>query len=313
MATEVAGLPASRLEGEATMVLEAVIGDGRLERILTLPDAPDTRVLSTRQGRGSLVVWTPKAVLWGWVNGEEIAAIGDTNLGGIPDRTYRLEQTAELLNNVFENYLPWILGNLISWANERRAAISHDELSIPSDLPWYVRYGVNNALALRLMMEGVRSRRVANVVAREYVRAEVEVGMFEWLGALGVPGWRELIGASVPDLRNLLEVTRVQTGAILPALLSRREVTVQVLDRGPVRAGAADLRPSDRTDIALVEVWQEQERVGVLPTSVQSDVLVLIRTGIPLSVSIREEGEEWKAVMSVIESDLEDEVADAVS
>ena len=141
-----------------------------------------------------------RALLLDWIGGVEIQDLADRHLTAISDDGYRSETLAEFSASVFEHHLPWTLGIVVQWVNAQLEAGGTD-LRLPDHLPGAIHYGVSTTTALNLMVGGVRSRRLANRVARlapDRIEDDQHT-LRDWLADRSITEWRELLTPPRPS------------------------------------------------------------------------------------------------------------------
>ncbi|MBU3688401.1 MAG: hypothetical protein B7C54_11740 [Acidimicrobiales bacterium mtb01] len=262
--------------------LDVLLGHGRLEQILALPE---NRLRTFRPYRTAP---TSKALdvdilqlLQRWVAGDELEQMGSAFLAGIQNDDYRAEALSEFSSGVFEHHLPWALGSLIAWINaelESRGEL----LRIPTALASYVHFGVATPTAVELMSGGVRSRRLAQAVAA-ILGPEVEE-LREQLKAMGLQAWRTQFAAHPAELRDLLTFVR-STPKLLTDLLDGQTVTVPVTNLTAAQSGTCALQlDEDGTEPHPLVVVADGAVIGHVASDVYNEVAQLLELGLPLEV-----------------------------
>ena len=243
--------------GQPEAALQLLAELGVIAVLLELPERPRRWAFHTTVStRSTQVPVGPYGLLVEWLAGTPVAELADRFLAAVPDRAWRIEQMVIAITEMFEHFLAWTLGVLVELVNERLSELDAAVRLCP-ELPACVRYGVDSPEALDLLGAGVRSRRLAHVVAqscREEGRPLSELR--GWLGSMSVAQWRERFEASSSEILDLLEVARVRRGNILRPLLEEGEVTVRVI---PVDDATADTDDRGRQPHAAT-LWDA--RVG---------------------------------------------------
>lgn len=277
----------SELEDPSSPVeaLHLILGQDRLERLLS---APEVRFRGFKARRNAPNTQRLEVGLSGllreWVTGADLQVLGATYLSSVPDETYRDEQLSECISQLFEHVLPWTLNSIIAWANERRSE-ADDELC--PQLPAFVRFGVSTTDALALMVAGLRSRRLANVIAA--LRPEGEE-VFGWLRAMDLQQWRALFTATPSELSDLLIATRAADAVVTSRVLAGEAVPIDLVDfRSSASSGGLELRELDEDSPPRLGAWQADQLVGTVPSRLHDDVLRLLRTGVPLELAFEPE------------------------
>ncbi len=277
---------------DAKAAVDLLLGGGRVGTLLALREAPTIRVFTRRSAPRAELPVPLEALLGDWVGGEELKTLADRYFGSVEDVDYRFEQLADYLNEYCETFLPWVLGTLVSWINgtlaDRGVAAP-----IPGDLAAYVRWGVDDAAALQLMTEGVRSRTLARAVAAAWRAAAAPNDIRSWLGSVGVAAWRRLFDASIADLRSLLDYAKPRGTSLLASLFAGETVVVDVrVEAEPPAESAVELRRLGASELAEIEIWSGERRVAVISGRDQADVHSVLAAGLPFGARVvrREDG-----------------------
>jgi hypothetical protein len=305
-------LDTEALTPEATLAL--VFGGGRLERLLSLPEAPKTSLLdaladaSGQSGTAALL-----SVLGEWVRGLSLREIADQVLTEVTDGGRRLERLVEIASAYFERFLPWALSDVVGRANEvfeRRAveagstAWLGEDAALSDVVTAYVRWGVNRPVALQLTLRGVLSRRLAMAISDEWdgLPDGVANDVFEWLGDLNVPDWAALFGTAPAELRNLIDVVRPRESAFAAGLLRGSAVTLPFqTDEGGRGRTSAELRMEDDGGVAVIGVWSGSDRLGSVSGRHHGDVAGFVEGGLDLSVEAEVTGEGGHVTLRLVE------------
>lgn len=230
-----------------------------------------------------------RALLLDWVGGVELQELADRYLGAIDDPGYRYEQLAEYGASVLEHHLPWTLGILIGWVNKHLEDAAVD-IQIPEHLPGAIHYGVSTQTALSLMTGGVRSRRLANVVARHAdARSDTDQTLRDWLGEKSIAEWRELFEASPTELADLLEYVRVPGAQAVSQILEGESLELNITAPSDAVVETTEARLSIEADVSLpapIEVVTADRVVGTIRSSDHDDVALIMNMGIPLFVRV---------------------------
>lgn len=275
--------------------LDLILGQGRLTRILNLAE-------NTRKGfkphrtapRDQLVAVDIGALLGGWVAGQELQDLADNYLTEISVPEYRYDQLSEFVASVFEHHLPWTLGIVIAWVNQRLEAAG-TQVRLPEELPGLVHFGVRSSDALGLMLAGVRSRRLASRVADTY-KDEVDPGsqgtLREWLAQQEISAWRERFDASPTELFDLLAYTRAPETRLVSQVLGGEGYKLPFVSTGPADDGAEaaiGTAPNEPQPASLV-VIVDGNVVGRIGPEHYDDIALLRDIGIPLSARVEVTG-----------------------
>ena len=266
-------------------VLDMILGDGRLERILQLPEATLKEILNQRGGRTRAEVSVNlNEILRDWIHGSNLIYLSDTYFHQVGDIDYRFEQLGDYIYEYFENYLPWVIGTIISWANTM-LQVDGLEDRLPQALPAYIRWGVNRPSALRLLILGIQSRILANKISTVYEAEERDIDIHSWIRSMGLEEWQKTFDASPTELRSILELSRDQVSGIGVELLTDGNAEIEVISNiSDLDDTNAKLVPSDHLDLKPVEIMVDGKVVGQVLSRDQADILGLIKTGLIIDV-----------------------------
>ena len=282
-----------------------------LNYLLLLPENDRPWVFRrTRASQSAEVLVDPALLVQGWVRGESIPDLGERFLAEVEAQDWRVEQVVDTVAQHLEHFLSWTLGVLVELVNDR---LSEDEVEarLCDELPAYVRYGVNSPLALRLVVSGVRSRRLAHAVAAAAVAEGVGgEDLRGWLGALQIAELRQRFSASSSELLDILEFARTPGASVLRDLLEqgRTQISVQLIDSvsaevdgdtardaplvSRTREQAVDLRPVSGEEhpprLGVFDV-DHGGLVALVPTPIYGDVQSILDTGVPTTGLLRNE------------------------
>jgi hypothetical protein len=270
---------------DAVEVVDLMIGEGRLQRILELPEAPTRRVYTQRRGQNRREVAIPMdSLLRQWLQGTELVTLANTYLGSVMDIDFRFEQLGDFINDYFEVYFPWVFGTIAAWTND---LLQENDVatSLPKTVPANIRWGVANSTALELMIKGIRSRTLALKVAEAWESGERDDDVRSWIRSMNLAEWQQTFEASPVELRNLLEFSRDQQGGIAVELISQEMAELEVESNVfEFSQSNASLAPIDDSDLSPIGIWVGEELVGHILSRDQADIQSLLNTGLILSV-----------------------------
>ena len=226
-----------------------------------------------------------RSLIVDWLRGQEVGEIGETYLNAVADETYRYEQLSEFIAQVLEHLLPWLLNTLVGWVNE---GLEEEDQLCP-ELPAYIRFGVDTPVALELAQAGVRSRRLVHAVAAE-AAVSTELPVREWLAETDIRTWRRVFDASPSELGDLLVFSRAQDARITSRVLAGEVVEVPLVIEGSPDAGDIDVRAADEDPPPRLAAFRDGEVVGYVRSEHHDDVSRLLAIGVPLSITLTEEG-----------------------
>lgn len=272
-------------------VIAAVLDDETLNMLLELPENQHRGFKPYRTApKTSNVNVNLRELLFEWVAGIEIRELADRHLTAIMDREYRSEALADFVSNVFGHHLPWTLGIVLQWVNIRIEA--NDGRPIPEQLPLAIHYGVSNRAALNLMQNGIRSRRLAKVVAA-HADGEVDEGVSSlrgWLAEQTITYWREHYTASSTEIADLLRFARSPGSQLVSSVLmgSAHELAIHTTGRLVIDSpGTAWLEAQpDAADPAPIQVVTPAGVVGTIRSADHDEVTQLLKMGVRLDVEV---------------------------
>ncbi|MDT0141966.1 DEAD/DEAH box helicase [Microbacterium sp. PRC9] len=255
--------------------------------LLQLDEAPEWAFRTSV--RGQPIEVDPATLLMGWLEGGSLPALADRYLAAAADPAWRIEQMVNVTTTQFEHYLSWTLGAVVELTNSLLE--SHgSEARVCPELAGYVRYGVQSQVALRLMSEGLHSRRISNLIAAS-LPADASIGIDDLrsgLGSLSVEDWRREFAATASEVADLLDFTRQRRRSLLKVLLDSGAVSLPLLlvsdphGRGELRIEAS---ATGETPGSLA-VFEGARRIGTVGSQDQSDVQAILNTGFAIEVSI---------------------------
>lgn len=223
--------------------------------------------------------------------GHDLETLAADHLSDVVSEDYRTEQLSEFVASVFEHHVPWTLGIVLGWVNER---MSESGVALTSELPGYVHYGVPTEGALKLMLAGVRSRRLAVRVARSFEASNTSLSLNEWLDLTGIPAWRTAFEASPTELADLLSVLRSPTANIVASVVDGDPVSVPLIPsttetpmrERPVTIAEAEDEPEPRTLLVLSE---DGSPLGRVAHESHEHVRQVLELGLALEVTLTAE------------------------
>lgn len=271
----------TKIPDDIVNVLDLILGNNRLEKILELPNAPKRRIYNRRGGTNRVEIPIPlRVILQDWIQGSNLIYLADTYFHQVSDIDYRFEQLGDYIYDYFEIYLPWIIGTIISWVN---SILQSDGIEgrLPKDLPAYIRWGVHDPSAFRLMIMGIQSRILANKISGVWVSEDRENDLHSWIRSMSLNEWETTFDASPAELRSILEISRDQVSGIAVELFTKGttefEVDTQLKDTD---ATSASLVLDEVSDLESIEIRIEEDLAGHVFSRDQSDIQCLINTGL---------------------------------
>jgi hypothetical protein len=304
LAEEVAEQVAERDEipSDKELVL-FLLDNGRLDRILEVSDAPTIDV-DSRRGRGKEKIDLDLVALTrDWLEGVELETIASEYLGGVEKTDYRFQQLGDLVYDLFEIHLPWMLRVIVDWTNERLAE-RPGQSQLSEDLPSLVRWGVPNSKSAELMNRGIGSRQLAIEIGREWSNSDTEEDIGDWVRRLPRSEWTERFDANVSELRSLVSMLRPQSNDTLLPFLRGEAITVPVqkIEETDFEEGEVEVSyPSKQWE--SVEFEQEGQKAGFVKGSHTEDVKAILQMGVRFAAEVVVENGEPALRFSLIEPD----------
>lgn len=284
-------LPTATDPGDPVAAFLLVSAQGRLGQLLGISEMRAARFRPRRNAPHSTAFDVDlRSLIVDWLRGKEVGEIGEAYLGAVTDETYRSEQLSEFTAQVLEHLLPWLLNTLVSWVNE-----GLEEEQLCPELPAYIRFGVDSPAALELARAGVRSRRLVHAVAAV---APAELPLRSWLTETDVGTWKQMFDASPSELGDLLVFSRARDARITSRALAGEMVRVPLVVEGSPGAGDIEVREADEEPPARLAAVRDGQVVGYVRSEHHEDVSRLLAIGVPLSVTLTEDG-----VMRILVSD----------
>lgn len=285
IAQELADLLRDGVPAQTSDLIEIILDNGRLERLLSLPEAPKKSVFDQRSGRRTPIQVPMRRILLDWVGGQELRTIADSYFAAVPDIEFRFEQLGDFLNDYFQVFFPWAVGAVVRWVNESLGEFE-TEAQIPTSLPAYIRWGISDPTALYLMSHGIRSRRMANAIARLFTGARPS-DVRAWLQTFALAEWRDLFAANVSELRNLFDFASERGRSMGATLLAFDTVEIHF----PAVLETLTHQPAELVPLAVGELAPIQVRcygidVGIIPLRYLAEISSWIEAGLELNTTV---------------------------
>jgi superfamily II DNA/RNA helicase len=284
LAQEVAGdLQDEQAPQSAIEVVDLITRGERLQSYLQLPESPDTEFYTLR-ARGRLEIEVPiDVLLQQWIQGTDLVSLADEHLNEVTDINFRFEQLCDFIYDYFEVFFPWVFGRVIGWTNELLQQSGGEEL-LPETIPGYVRYGVDNAVALTLLLRGIQSRSLALRIADEWQSEDESGSVHAWVRSLNLADWQTRFGASTIEMQDLLDFSRLQGEGVDAKLITQGTSEIEVESRvSEFAESSASLVPIGKSMLSPVSIEVKGEAVGRVMDRDQSAIRAILNTGLPIS------------------------------
>jgi len=265
-------------------IIDLVIRDGRLQRMLSLPEAPKTKVYTQRGGHREQIEVPIDEILRQWIQGTELVTLAETFLKDVSNIDFRFEQLGDFINDYFETFLPWIFGVTIEWTNNLLRE-NNIEKELPRNVSALIRWGVSNSRAINLMVGGIRSRRLASKISQLWETEKKDGDIRAWVRSMNMAQWRDTFEASVTELRNLLEFSRDQVKGVAVDLIAHESARIEVesvID--DFSESSATLAPVDETILSPIGIWVGSQLVGQVFSKDQADIQSILSSGLIISI-----------------------------
>jgi len=254
-------------------------GSGRLEQILAIDESRFDGFRRVRNSREQIEVNLYHLVRR-WLEGASSEDIAAAYLSDVVDEDYRYEQLSDFFANSLDHVVPWILDTATAWLNE----MGYD---VCRELGAYIRHGVDSKVALDLMQNGVRSRRLARSIASSFVDdVDGDTVVHDWLAMMGLREWRERLDASPSEVSDLLRFTSDRDAQYTARALAGETVSIPATAIDLFDVGSATLALVDEQPPQRIGVSQGGRLVGVVAANAHDDVSRLLAAAIPLDIRI---------------------------
>mgnify|MGYP000093886243 CR=1 FL=1 len=263
-----------------TDTISIILAENRLNRLLNLPEAKRNwkGVFDIRSKRQKIDI-PMEDFLKDWLHGVALVDLAEKYLSQVNDIDFRFEQLGDFINHYFELFFPWVFGTMIRWINQDLTNAGMTKL-LPPMLPAHVRYGVEDPVALKLMLDGIESRNLAKNIATEWRKENTSQMPHYWIRNLSLPEWQTRFNASHFELRNLINYARDRQGGLGAILLNAGTASLAVesacLDHPNVSVRVAR---QNQSEFARLELLHNQQVVGYIKSCDHGDVEVVLKMG----------------------------------
>ena len=267
--------------------IRLILDEGRLAQLLSIPEAPKTRIYSSRGGKRSEILIDFESLLYDWLEGKELFEISERHLDEVRDIEFRFEQLGDFVSSYFENFFPWIFDTIIKWTN---SYLDIKDLSkqIPEAIPSFLKWGVDNPVAAELMTKGILSRRLAKSISTIWEANHPADDLYKWIRSMTIAEWKETFAASISELRNLISFSRSRKGGIVAELLGNRSVSFEVQTKTKnLEEVEVYLQPSLKWDEYFIDIFTREEAVGQIFARDYYDLSALLEMGLDLTLTLK--------------------------
>ena len=112
----------------------------------------------------------------------------------------------------------------------------------------------------------------------------------EWLTETDIRTWRQLFDASPSELGDLLVFSRARDARITSRALAGEVVEVSLVIEGFPDAGDIELREAEEDPPPRLAAFRDGEVAGYVRSGHHDDMSRLLAIGVPLSITLTEEG-----------------------
>lgn len=265
-------------------VVNLIMRDDRLQRMLLLPEVPKTKVYTQRGGHREQIEISIDEMLRQWIQGTELVTLAETYFKDVANIDFKFEQLGDFINDYFETFLPWIFGVTIECTNNLLRE-NNIERELPGNVSALIRWGVSNSQAISLMVGGIRSRRLATKITQLWETEKKDGDIRAWVRAMNIAQWRDTFKASVTELRNLLDFSRDQVKGVAVDLIARGSARIEVESTGDdFPESPVSLAPVDESVLSPIGIWIGSQLVGQVFSKDQADIQSILSSGLIISI-----------------------------
>ncbi|MGZ0711313.1 DEAD/DEAH box helicase (plasmid) [Coraliomargarita sp. W4R53] len=280
-------------EGELTLeaTLKLLAGRDVYSQLLALPEGHGTWKFR-RAPNGDPINVNVNSVVADWVNGSDFTSLAADHIPQVKNKTYRLEQMVDAISSGMQHYLAWTIGLVISQANSMLLErLSSSQLY--SNTAAHLRYGVDSALAIRLLVGDIKSRRLALDLGRLAERLDFDdVALRDYLIDRHIAGWRAEFAATPAEVLDLLQYVdsggRHKLGDLLTTGEARARVVLthqSALDSSIESVSAVAVRENPDGGELQVSLGG-QATVGVVAVHDHGAVAAVLESGLRLDLTL---------------------------
>lgn len=282
-----------------------------LDELLSLPEAPEWLFKATE--RGAKLSVDPQLLLTDWIAGSSLSQLAEKYTAKSSPAAFRIEQMVDAVGHHFEHYISWVVSAFTELINLELS--DHETgLVVCPNLGSFIRYGINDDIALSLVLHGIRSRSLAAEISATYRQggSDLEVdSLREWVRTVGLQGWRSSWNVEPTDVIDLLDFVRDRGRSFLRKIAESQVVEVALLS---LALDWSDLRPSapvvpmlelktPEDGSAIVALMADGLVVGRLSTKDQADLLPVVEAGMDVNLEIQRRGSDLSLEVSLHHTD----------
>ena len=158
------------------------------------------------------------------------------------------------------------------------------------------------------MVGGIRSRRLASKIAQLWQTEKEDGSMRAWVCSMNTTQWRDIFGASVTELRNLLEFSRDQAKGVAVDLIEHQSARLEVESYvDDFSESPAKLAPVDASALSSIGILIEDKLVGLVCSKDQADIQSLLSSS-GLIISIKFSASSGKGYIELQLENPDDEL-----
>jgi hypothetical protein len=264
-------------------LIKFILSDTTLPVILTVAEAPTKAVFNMRSGHRQEILIPLVSILEDWISGLSYPDLADKYLAEVRDPDFRFEQLGDYITGYFDNFLPWVVGTILGWANE-----SEDiEEALPVHLPGLIRGGVPNEVALATLHQGIFSRQLAANIATWKQHNCPEVSKFRIRSELqknSISKLTQELNPSPSELRNLIEFLAEDKTQLLSSLNELGVCIIELWSTYNTALGECVIHGSGLRDNFTLH--RDDIHVGTIPTKYHVEIRTLRKIGLPINAII---------------------------
>ncbi|MDR6175479.1 hypothetical protein QE364_000098 [Nocardioides zeae] len=256
-------------------------------RLLALPEAKKYWVFR-KSVRGDLITVDADSIIRDWISGRALTELANTHLTAVSDSALRLEQMVDAISEGVQHYLSWTVGLVIAQAND--ILLSRlSPMQLFANTAAHLRYGVDTALAINLLIRDLKSRTLAQELGRIADETGLdEEGLRDYLSERHIQGWRTELGATPTDVLDLLQYVQGGDRHKLAEMMATGAVTAQarVEDEGPVDPMSVTVVVSaDGDELRLLA--GDRKVLGVIVARDHAGVAAVLDSGLLLDFTLQ--------------------------